>query len=310
MTKQFRTVALVYDVKKPMERRLFRQWPGEWPRGSSLVGNSFFVPPVDGKFDADWLICGTPPTNTINTSVPFDRRVFLVQEPPDYWSVSDEILSNFRWIICPYQTSEKSPQILTRYVPIQWWYGLTVRSSGGHQFGPEALTFKQIESEPQPKKLNKMSTIVSAKSFLAGHRKRLAFTLKLKEALGDFLDIYGHGFREVPDKRDALLGYKYHFAAENAVLDHWWTEKVDDPLLARCRTFYCGASRISDYFESDAVLPLDIDEIDKSIEKIKRAIENDDVNSGAIERARHDILYKYNFPFYIDSLLGELELRS
>lgn len=308
MRNKIRTVSLVHDVTRPLQTSAFRQWPGQWPGGSATVGNSFFLPAIDGAFNADWLVCGTPPPSTITTNVPFERRIFLVQEPPEFWSVSEQILSMFRWIICPYHVGDPHPQIVTRYVPHNWWYGIEVRSSGGHIFGPGGLTLEQIEAEKQPKKMPKMSTIVSQKSFLPGHRKRLLFTLKLKEALGDLLDIYGHGFRDIPDKRDALLDYKFHFAAENSCHAHYWTEKLADPLLARCRTFYCGATKIDDYFDSSAVLSLNLDEVDGSIQKIKWSIENEHVDIGAIDRARHDVLYKYNLPFYIDKLIDELEI--
>ena len=39
------------------------------------------------------------------------------------------------------------------------------------------------------------------------------------------MHVYGYGFNEIADKRDALVPYKYHLAIENGV-PHYWTEKT------------------------------------------------------------------------------------
>ena len=299
------TVVVAQDSSKPIHEGLYRrQWPGVWPGGSSMVGETLFLPPSsDGKLRADWLICGTPPPNQIVTDIPKERRIFLLQEPPEVWTPTTEFLEHFGYVISPYTlpTPKGTHLFLGVTTGLFWWYGAKMH---GHKETSESLTFDDIKSETPSVKNKLLSTIVSNKSFLPGHQSRITFTLALKEELGDDFDVFGYPHNPIADKRDALVGYKFHLAIENSIHPHYWTEKLADPILGRCKTFYHGASEIHQYFDNSAVVPIDIYDLNNAIDTIKNHLSlADKIDYESIEKSRGDILNKFNFPFFIDKVI-------
>jgi hypothetical protein len=144
---------------------------------------------------------------------------------------------------------------------------------------------------------------------LPGHKSRLEFTLALKEELGSVFDVFGYPHNPILDKRDALIGYKFHLAIENAVYPHYWTEKLADPILGRCKVFYHGAGEIHNYFPKDAVVSINIHKPQEAIRIItKHLSQAEQINDRAIEVSREYVLSKFNFPFYFDKIIhGILE---
>jgi hypothetical protein len=173
----------------------------------------------------------------------------------------------------------------------------------GHKPVGGSLSFDEIRLEPRHKKDRLLSTIVSNKSFLPGHQSRIHFTLALKEQLGSAFDIFGYPHNPIADKRDALIGYKFHLAIENSVHPHYWTEKLADPILGRCKVFYHGAGEIHKYFPNDAVVAINIHEPEEAIRTITHHLNQaDKINERAIEVSRECVLSKFNFPFYFDKI--------
>lgn len=303
-----RTAILAYDPQQPFAGHIYRQWPGQWPCGNSLVGKTFFVPAAGQELRADWLICPTPAPEMMNTSVPRHRRIFLVMEPPEYWQPPLDLLNQFGWVVSPYPipgfTGVQIPGVTSGLV---WWYGIRMdghRPMGGH------LNWDAIAAEPAPTKLPLASTITSNKAFLPGHRARLEFTATLKEAMGDRLQLFGHGFNPVQDKRDALLPFQYHVAIENAVHPHFWTEKLADPLLARCKVFYYGATEVAQYFSPDSVVAIDIARPRQAIDLILSHMDQGGVNQAEIDASRERVLCAFNLPSFIDRLIDSIEQQE
>jgi len=302
-----RTAVIVCDLKSKSRVPGYRQWPGKWPNGSSLAGKTFFISPVEDSFDADWLIYGAPGIETFSTTVPKSRRILLILEPPEYWRPPVDLLDQFGWIVSPYFIPEfGGAQIPSVTTGLFWWYGVGME---GHRPTRVNLDWEGLVAEEPTPKLPLVSTVTSAKSFLPGHRARLMFTAMLGEALGDRLHVYGHGFREVEDKRDVLVPYQYHLAIENSSHPHYWTEKLADPLLGRCKVFYYGATEVGRYFSSEAVVAIDIDRPQEAVDKILHSIQNEKVDHMEIERAREMVLRVYNFPFFIDKLIDSIEVQ-
>jgi hypothetical protein len=305
---KIQTVVIAQDTAAPILEQLFRrQWPGVWPCGSSMVGNTLFVPPsCDGKLRADWLICCTPPPEKIVTDIPKNRRIFLIQEPPEFWRPPAELLSHFGYIISPYHLDvpEGTTLFLGVTTGLFWWYGVEMN---GHKPVGGSLSYDEIRLEPRHKKGRLLSTIVSNKSFLPGQQSRVDFTLALKEQLGSVFDIFGYPHNPIVDKRDALIGYKFHLAIENAVHPHYWTEKLADPILGRCKVFYHGAGEIHNYFPQDAVVSINIHEPQEAMRIIKHHLSQaDKINDQAIEVSREHVLSKFNIPFYFDKIIQRI----
>jgi hypothetical protein len=149
--------------------------------------------------------------------------------------------------------------------PLRWFYGRDMENTNH-------LSFEQIANET-PIKTRDLSTVTSNKAMKhTVHAKRLEFVSALKARLSDNLSLYGRGFHEVRDKREAMSKYRYHIAIENHVQSGHITEKLTDCFLALSLPFYFGAPDYDTFYPRDAVIPIDIFDIDKSEKIIREAI--------------------------------------
>jgi len=121
-----------------------------------------------------------------------------------------------------------------------------------------------------PLKKNFCRIIYSDKKLTEGHVKRHEFVASLKAHFGDELDIFGRGFRYVSDKWDAIADYKYHIVIENSRFPHYWTEKLADAFLGWSLPIYYGCPNITDYFDPNSFVSIDIESPKLSILKIDR----------------------------------------
>lgn len=285
---------------------LFRQFPGKNPLFDHIINNTqFTITDTDGVSRGDWLVCVDQ--KKFNTDIPKNRRIYFQVETKDFTMPPQNFLDNFEYVITPFEIpSFKEKQILSVTTGLFWWYGI---SMDGHKPSQSKfLTHDEIKNEDFNDKKEFISTIVSAKNFLPGHKKRLLFTSKLMEEKDINLHVYGYGFNEIEDKRDALKPYKYHLAIENALHPHWWTEKIADPILGKCITFYFGADKINNYFSKDTVIPIDINKIDESIEIIKKTVEENKSYDESLTINREKVLNKYNFPTFCENLINDIEI--
>ena len=131
--------------------------------------------------------------------------------------------------------------------------------------------------------LNKVASIVSHKLGYPGHVKRVEFLKLLDVELDKDVNMYGrenyHSFNNyagsVPDEDTSLVlnKYKYYFMGENFSEHNYATEKIWEPILCECLTFYWGCPNLEDYIDSNAFIRIDYDKPDESIKIIKQAIE-------------------------------------
>ena len=285
---------------------LFRQFPGKNPLFDHKINSSqFTITDTDGLSRGDWLVCVDQ--KNLNTNIPKNKRIYFQVETKDFTMPPQNFLDYFEYVITPFEIpSFKGKQILSATTGLFWWYGI---SMNGHKPSENKfLTYDEIKNEDFDDKNEIISTIVSAKNFLPGHQKRLLFTSKLMEEKDIGLHVYGYGFNEIEDKRDALKPYKYHLAIENALHPHWWTEKIADPILGKCITFYFGADEINNYFSKDTVIPIDINKIDESIEIIKKTIKENKSYDESLTINRERVLNKYNFPTFCENLINDIEI--
>lgn len=155
----------------------------------------------------------------------------------------------------------------------------------------------------------KLSVIVSDRSADPGQVWRLGFVKELdrrsREGTLPFsVDIWGKcaslGFAnykgEIPriSKEIGLVGYKYHFNAENNRIANYVTEKFFDSVLCNCYTFYRGCPNLSDYFDSQSFCEMPED-YSVCVDIISKAMDRDQwtISKGAIERTRKDVLLKW-----------------
>lgn len=180
-----------------------------------------------------------------------------------------------------------------------WWVGFAMRyGPQGHVFDPEVrLDYDTLKSTKPLEKKDRISIVVSNKQFLPGHRARLEFLKTIRQhPVAKHIDLYGGGFNPIDDKWDVISNYKYHISLENAVIEDYWTEKLADPLLGECLTFYSGCPNINSYFGSDGVEPIDISRPIETADKMLAYIEKNEFQNrvSAISSAKNLVLDRYN----------------
>ena len=118
-------------------------------------------------------------------------------------------------------------------------------------------------------------------------------------------DLYGRGFNPIDDKFDALYPYKYSIAMESFSCGDYWTEKIADCYLSWTIPIYWGAWNISKYFPRESMICIDPSQPEKSLKKIRAAIDNDfwGKNLSFLKEARELVLFKYQFfPWIVDEI--------
>ena len=76
-------------------------------------------------------------------------------------------------------------------------------------------------------------------------------------------------------KDDSLFPYKYSFNVENFSIKNYYTEKLIDGILSETLVFYWGCPNIEEYINEKCYVRLNLDNFEKSLETIKKAIEED-----------------------------------
>ena len=191
-----------------------------------------------------WLaVFDEPPPGTL-TRAPRERRVLFITEPPEIKRYPRSYLEQFGTVISPYPFRGVEPRALHLENPcLNWQYGVV--TDGAVPVSPALTRLDGIENLPVPAKRKKLSVICSSKTATEAQRRRIRFVQRLKEALGDDLDVFGRGFRPVSDKAEAIAPYKYHLVLENNYLDNFWTEKLADAWIGWTFPLYLGAPNLA-----------------------------------------------------------------
>ena len=111
------------------------------------------------------------------------------------------------------------------------------------------------------------------------------------------VDWFGKGVKPLKSKYDALDPYKYHIAVENHVAEGHWTEKLADPIVCGCLTFYAGDPSVARILPEGSFIPIPIDDPAKAAKIVREAVEAGEWERrrDAIAEARRLLLTKYNF---------------
>ncbi|MGE9984171.1 glycosyltransferase family 10 domain-containing protein [Desulfovibrio sp. SGI.169] len=225
---------------------------------------------------ARWLAVFDEPPPGARTRAPRERRVLFVTEPPEIKRYPRSYLEQFGTVISPYPFRGVDARALRLENPcLNWQYGVV--TGGGAPVSPTLTRLGDIENLPVPRKSKKLSVICSDKTATEAQRRRIRFVRRLKELLGDELDVFGRGFRPVADKAEAIAPYKYHLVLENNYLDNFWTEKLSDAWIGWALPLYLGAPNLAAVCEAtggaaDGFLALDPEDEAGNMERIARCL--------------------------------------
>jgi len=118
------------------------------------------------------------------------------------------------------------------------------------KFCPASSTWIQ---EPKICEKSKMISMISSKkNSTHGHRERLEWVDKI----GDQIDLYGRGFKEIHLKEEGLCDYMFSVCIENGFYDGYFTEKILDCFATGTIPVYKGAPDIGDYFDMSGIILL------------------------------------------------------
>ena len=174
-------------------------------------------------------------------------------------------------------------------------------------------SFDELISCSVPDKPKKLSWIVGHARDLPGHMKRLAFLRLLQADRSLDIDLFGRAIHYIEDKWDGLAPYRYSLAVENSSSPDYWTEKIGDCFLTWTVPLYWGCTNLERYFPPDAFIRIDISEPRKTLDFIKRVIDEDDREKRlpALEEAREKILYNYQlFPHIANIVKSEAVAKT
>lgn len=119
---------------------------------------------------------------------------------------------------------------------------------------------KPYTSIPEKNKI--MSLMISRKYDTTGHRYRhdLAQNILLNhlpiDIYGNGCDIYSPEYTQIKgefDEREPYEDYLFHIGIENMQTNHYFSEKVTNPLLAGCTPIYLGCLNINKYFPNSII---------------------------------------------------------
>ena len=257
-----------------------------------------FVENGDNEAYYDFIVVYEGLKSETKICCPKGNLLFISGEPPISMVYTKEFISQFDSIITSHPKIKHKQKILSQQ-SLPWHFGydyLTKRYK---------YNFSDLENLKIPQKEKKISVIASGKTMMPGHKKRVEFIAELKKNFSSEIDFFGKDSNFVADKADAILPYKMNICIENCSIANYWTEKIADPFLGFSMPIYYGCTNINDYFNSESFVPLDINDISKSILKVNHLLLNCESiykeAMPAIIESRDLILKKYNiFPLIID----------
>jgi hypothetical protein len=180
----------------------------------------------------------------LNTAMPFLRNipkenvVGLAFEPPHFLGLNIPFVDYAKRVIGKYFIGQS--------------YGLPAPFIEHQAYLGHIAPLKTLPSS----KPNIMSIMVSQKNGAPGHKYRHTLVSHIL-ASNLPIDIMGRGCKYYkPDSRlkgeferiEPFLSYQFHIAIENFSLNHYFSEKIIDPLLCNTTPIYLGCTNIDHYF--------------------------------------------------------------
>ena len=161
--------------------------------------------------------------------------------------------------------------------------------------------FDELYHQQKVHKDRVISIVASDKAYTTytrNYRHRYEFVKTIMKYFGNNIDVFGRGFKEIENKSEALLRYKYSIAIENVPLPFNITEKIADCFLMHTFPFYYACPNIDRFYPRDAYENIDIMDIDfsiKVIESILKTAEHYEKHVAAIIEAKKIYLMNYSF---------------
>jgi len=291
-------------------------WTSLFPNGTPVIDNCEFTFDLEAR-DYDWLVVyeGMPPNlgqHKITRIEPLacarENTILITTEPSSIRLDGPHFLSQFGYVL-----TNKSPDLI-RHVgqiqqtpPLRWFYGRPMNETNK---ASAYMTYDSLLAQRPFVKTKNISTVCSTKKMPhTVHAKRYEFVMALKNRMPD-LDLFGRGINPIDEKSEAMNDYRYHIAIENHVEAGHWTEKLADAFLAYCLPFYFGAPNYDSIFPKNALIPINIYNIDEAEQIIRAAISQNAYEKRLpdIIKARNIILTDFNVMTQVTKIIRERDI--
>ena len=220
--------------------------------------------------------------------------IFIAGEPENAHPYCKAFFDQFDFCIVPHPHRNHESMVHANPA-LNWHFGRSYKQVSFK------YDYESLKSMPVPDKTKTISMMCSNKQMLPGHVLRFKAYNLFKDIFDGEIDFFGSGIQFVDDKADILLPYAFHICIENSRDEHYWTEKIADPILGYSIPIYCGAPNITDYFPKDALVIIDVKKPQDAINTIRQILENPQEEYKkrlpALIEARNLLLDRYNmFP--------------
>lgn len=192
--------------------------------------------------------------------------IFISGEPPSSETYPHAFTNQFDWVVTCHEKIRHNNKILAQQA-LNWHYAYN-RTNKTY-----SKSFNDLVNMPIPNKSKNISIITSNQRMMPGHSRRMKLIDKLLKKQGEKINLYGKGFKYIDDKAEALDDYYFHVCIENSCVNHYWTEKIADPLLSYTVPIYVGAPNIADYFDLKGLPTFSVDDVDGISKFIDRIAE-------------------------------------
>lgn len=213
---------------------------------------------------------------------PKEHTILVTQEPPSIKIYPKCYTSQFEYVLTTL-TPEQLPHPNRAY-------------GEGCLYWCAGIPHKEVFSMPEYPKSKVLATVCSAKQQQHTlHSKRYNLVKYISEHIPE-LDWFGRGVKDITRKCEAQNDYKYAIGIENYVAPYHWTDKISDPLLSLCLTFYVGDPRLEELLPAESFIRIPLEDHEEACRIIREAIDNNEYEKRlpAIKEARRRIVEQYN----------------
>lgn len=277
-----------------------------WPFWREMPERLHSVFAYEHDEEADFLVVYDGLLDAFETTMPLERSLIILPEPPSVKRYSPRFLEQFGHVLTV-NSRVRHPRRHIGWSTMNWFYGVEFTQQDPV---PTLGSFEEIQFDTQVYAKSRVaSAVVSDKAYTREQRFRKKLVAEISPLLGANLDVFGRGSNPIADKRDAIAPYRFHIALENDCLPHYFTEKLLDSFLGGAYPLYRGAPNIFEYFPpgSLSLIPQDFtprEAAEFAANEIQRV--DFEAKYGLIRHARNLTLSRYNMFEAIFRMVQEL----
>ncbi|MCC8423976.1 glycosyltransferase family 10 domain-containing protein [Mucilaginibacter sp. UR6-11] len=267
----------------------FKEWPlmRQTPNWTGQWGDYFFFIDDDITECDFWIFYSNYNLQKQTCLCPPENIIFIPAEPFSVERFSSRFLKQFALIISC-QREIVHPNISYNLEGHPWFVN---------------KSYDELQSLAPLQKSRKISIITSNKIQTDGHKRRLDFSLRLKDYFKDEIDLFGRGLKDFEDKWDTLAPYKYSITMENSSYKDYLSEKFFDCHLAYTYPLYYGCPNAAKYFSEKSFTPININNFDESLKSIETVLNDENFYADRLKYicdGRAKVLNNYNlFPLLV-----------